>query len=74
MTDITTDVGYSIFEVIPLDDVDLGKYQEYSIVYDAGIEVRYFIIHEIKLIVMHPRLGIDEKTGYPVFEEISISK
>ena len=74
MIDKTTDLDYSIFEVIPLDDVDFGKYQDYSIVYDAGIEVRYFIIHEIKLIVMQPRLGIDEKTRQPVFEEISLNK
>ena len=70
MIDKTTDVGYSIFEVIPLDDVDFGKYQDYSLVYDAGIAVRYFIIHEIKLIVINSRSGINDKTGYSLEEEM----
>ena len=70
MIDNTTDVGYSIFEVIPLEDIDFGKYRDYSIVYDAGIAVRYFIIDEIKLIVMQRRLRIDDKTGRPLLEEI----
>ena len=51
---------YAIFEEIPVEDIDFGKYGDYTVIYDKGIEVKYMIIHEIGLIVIHPRINIDD--------------
>ena len=63
---------YSMFEVIPLENIDFGKYGDYSIIYDAGIAARYLIIHEAKLIIMNHKADIDWKTGRYLEKEITL--
>ncbi len=50
---------YSMFEVIPLEEVDFGKYGDYSIVCDKSISVRYMIIRDIKLILINRKTDVD---------------
>lgn len=67
----TTKNDYSMFEVIPLEDIDFDKYGNYSIVYDKGIAVRYMIIHEAKLLIMNRKTDIDRRIGRFTEEEIA---
>ena len=64
--------GYSIFEVIPYEKVDFTQYRDHSIIYDSGLEVRYMIIHQAKLIVINPKKGEGSSIGISLEEETTV--
>ena len=63
---------YSMFEVMPLEEVDFGKYGDYSIICDKSISVRYMIIRDIKLILINRKTDIGRILGRLSEEELPL--